>query len=249
MPPSQCLGMLPLLLPPLLPLLLCCRVQEPKRASFARSKRAFSCEDPCPFTTSHHPPPLHDMDLVFKLAEQKEEGVEDVTVDEWRQSGVSLFGVCSLFSKRRRPPPRPLIQASKGKGAPLAPLPKADVPPASAPLLPQLSEPRSPSPSSHSLPALQQHTATIMVHPASFSSLDLLLDVNDMQVPSCAQLPAQERNQSGVTLCLAGAARERRAADIARRPPRTQVQAQVVCSAQCCCCCCCIALLLTNMTG
>ena len=70
-----------------------------------------------------------NMDLVFRLAEQKEEGVEDVTVDEWRQSGVSLFGVCSLFSKRGRPPPRPLISASSGKGL-IASLPKVD----SAPL-------------------------------------------------------------------------------------------------------------------
>jgi hypothetical protein len=146
------------------------------------------------------------MDLVSKVAEQKEYGVEDVTVDEWRQSGVSLFGVCSLFSKRRRPPPRPLIQASKGKGGPLAPLPKADMPPLSTSLPSDSAEPRSLSPSSQYLPAPLQHTATIMVHPASFSSLDLLLDVNDMQVPSRAQLPAQERYPVGLTLGLAGAA-------------------------------------------
>ena len=134
------------------------------------------------------------MELVFKLAEQKEEGVEDVTVDEWRQSGVSLFGVCSLFSKRGRPPPRPLISAHKGKGGS-----NADTLPASN-LLPSVSSaPGSLSPTLSSAPASVQHSTMILVHPASFSSLDLLLDVNDMQVPtqsrSCRSIVTSERHQ------------------------------------------------------
>ena len=148
------------------------------------------------------------MEFVFKLAEQKEEGVEDVTVDEWRQSGVSLFGVCSLFSKRARPPPRPLISASKGKGAPAASLSKTDTFPASAPFQ---SASRSLSPTSPSSPAPVQHSTMIMVHPASFSSLDLLLDVNDMQVrtvPSKFELLPPLPSISFASIRTLGRARE-----------------------------------------
>jgi hypothetical protein len=124
------------------------------------------------------------MDLVFKLAEQKEEGVEDVTVDEWRQSGVSLFGVCSLFSKRGRPQSRSLISSANSKGGFVAVQPKSDPLPSSASKtsLPLSSASRSLSPTSPSSPSSVLHNTMIMVHPASFSSLDLLLDVNDMQV-------------------------------------------------------------------
>jgi hypothetical protein len=137
------------------------------------------------------------MDLVFKLAEQKEEGVEDVTVDEWRQSGVSLFGVCSLFSKRSRPPPRPLISASNTKGGLNAAFPKADSLPATAPLPSVSSTGRPLSPTSPTSSSSLQHSTVIMVHPASFSSLDLLLDVNDMQVPShrCCSRTAEYSNE------------------------------------------------------
>jgi hypothetical protein len=134
-------------------------------------------------SATKHPASSGDMDLVFKLAEQKEEGVEDVTVDEWRQSGVSLFGVCSLFSKRGRPQSRSLISSAGSKGGLVAVQPKSDpvLSSASAPSLPQSSASRSLSPTSPSSPSVV-HNTMIMVHPASFSSLDLLLDVNDMQV-------------------------------------------------------------------
>jgi hypothetical protein len=127
--------------------------------------------------------PFFDMDLVFKLAKQEEEGVEDVTVDEWRQSGVSLFGVCSLFSKRKRPPPRLLISTSNGKGVGGVLPPKVDSSPATE-LPHSTSTSGSLCPMLPSSPSSVQYSAIIMVHPASFSSLDLLLDVNDMQVPA-----------------------------------------------------------------